>query len=241
MDFFGGNAGEFVIGGASLNEDVEKLLMQIKFPFTVGYGMTETSPLIGYCSWQEFRSQSCGKVVDRMEVKIDSDNPATEVGEIMVRGTNVMLGYYKNEEATKEVMMDDGWMKTGDLGVVDKDGFIYIKGRNKNLILGPGGQNIYPEEIEEKLNILPCVQESLAIEEDSKVVALIFPDEDAMKAKNIKPEDYQTYFEGKIKEVNENLAAYSQIRSFRIQEEEFEKTPKRSIRRFKYMEGGIKN
>ena len=241
MDFFGGNAGEFVIGGASLNEDVEKLLMQIKFPFTVGYGMTETSPLIGYCSWQEFRSQSCGKVVDRMEVKIDSDNPATQVGEIMVRGTNVMLGYYKNEEATKEVMMDDGWMKTGDLGVVDKDGFIYIKGRNKNLILGPGGQNIYPEEIEEKLNILPCVQESLAIEEDSKVVALIFPDEDAMKAKNIKPEDYQTYFEGKIKEVNENLAAYSQIRSFRIQEEEFEKTPKRSIRRFKYMEGGIKN
>ena len=241
MDFFGGNAGEFVIGGASLNEDVEKLLMQIKFPFTVGYGMTETSPLIGYCSWQEFRSQSCGKVVDRMEVKIDSDNPATEVGEIMVRGTNVMLGYYKNEEATKEVMLDDGWMKTGDLGVVDKDGFIYIKGRNKNLILGPGGQNIYPEEIEEKLNILPCVQESLAIEEDSKVVALIFPDEDAMKAKNIKPEDYESYFEEKIKEVNENLAAYSKIKSFRIQEEEFEKTPKRSIRRFKYMEGGSKN
>ncbi len=241
MDFFGGNAGEFVIGGASLNEEVEKLLMQIKFPFTVGYGMTETSPLIGYCSWQEFRSQSCGKVVDRMEVKIDSDNPATEVGEIMVRGTNVMLGYYKNEEATKEVMMDDGWMKTGDLGVIDKDGFIYIKGRNKNLILGSGGQNIYPEEIEEKLNNLPCVQESLAIEEDDKVVALIYPNEDMMKAKNIKPEDYEAYFEGKIKEVNENLAAYSQIRSFRIQEEEFEKTPKRSIRRFKYMEGGIKN
>ena len=241
MDFFGGNAGEFVIGGASLNEDVEKLLMQIKFPFTVGYGMTETSPLIGYCSWQEFRTQSCGKVVDRMEVKIDSDNPATQVGEIMVRGTNVMLGYYKNEEATKEVMMDDGWMKTGDLGVVDKDGFIYIKGRNKNLILGPGGQNIYPEEIEEKLNNFPCVQESLAIEEDGKVVALIYPDEDMMKAKNIKPEDYQSYFESKIKGVNENLAAYSQIRSFRIQEEEFEKTPKRSIRRFKYMEGGIKN
>jgi long-chain acyl-CoA synthetase len=159
----------------------------------------------------------------------------------MVRGTNVMLGYYKNEEATKEVMMDDGWMKTGDLGVIDKDGFIYIKGRNKNLILGSGGQNIYPEEIEEKLNNLPCVQESLAIEEDDKVVALIYPNEDMMKAKNIKPEDYEAYFEGKIKEVNENLAAYSQIRSFRIQEEEFEKTPKRSIRRFKYMEGGIKN
>ncbi len=241
IDFFGGQVGEFVIGGASLNAEVEKFLMSIHFPFTVGYGMTETSPLIGYCSWQEFRSQSCGKVVDRMEVKIDSDNPATEVGEIMVRGTNVMLGYYKNEEATKEVMMDDGWMKTGDLGVIDKDGFIYIKGRNKNLILSAAGQNIFPEEIEEKLNNLPCVQESLAIEEDGKVVALIFPDEDAMKAKNIKPEDYQSYFEGKIKEVNENLAAYSQIRSFRIQEEEFEKTPKRSIRRFKYMEGGSKS
>ena len=241
IDFFGGQVGEFVIGGASLNAEVEKFLMSIRFPFTVGYGMTETSPLIGYCSWQEFRSQSCGKVVDRMEVKIDSNNPATEVGEIMVRGTNVMLGYYKNEEATKEVMMDDGWMKTGDLGVIDKDGFIYIKGRNKNLILSAAGQNIFPEEIEEKLNNLPCVQESLAIEEDGKVVALIYPDEDMMKAKNIKPEDYQSYFESKIKGVNENLAAYSQIRSFRIQEEEFEKTPKRSIRRFKYMEGGIKN
>lgn len=241
IDFFGGQVGEFVIGGASLNAEVEKFLMSIRFPFTVGYGMTETSPLIGYCSWQEFRSQSCGKVVDRMEVRIDSNNPATEVGEIMVRGTNVMLGYYKNEEATKEVMMDDGWMKTGDLGVIDKDGFIYIKGRNKNLILSAAGQNIFPEEIEEKLNNLPCVQESLAIEEDGKVVALIYPDEDMMKAKNIKPEDYQSYFESKIKGVNENLAAYSQIRSFRIQEEEFEKTPKRSIRRFKYMEGGIKN
>ncbi|NLA61806.1 MAG: long-chain fatty acid--CoA ligase [Bacteroidales bacterium] len=241
IDFFGGQVGEFVIGGASLNAEVEKFLMSIRFPFTVGYGMTETSPLIGYCSWQEFRSQSCGKVVDRIEVKIDSNNPATEVGEIMVRGTNVMLGYYKNEEATKEVMMDDGWMKTGDLGVIDKDGFIYIKGRNKNLILSAAGQNIFPEEIEEKLNNLPCVQESLAIEEDGKVVALIYPDEDMMKAKNIKPEDYQSYFESKIKGVNENLAAYSQIRSFRIQEEEFEKTPKRSIRRFKYMEGGIKN
>ena len=236
IDFFGGQVGEFVIGGASLNAEVEKFLMSIRFPFTVGYGMTETSPLIGYCSWKEFRSQSCGKPVDRMEVKIDSNNPAVEVGEIMVRGTNVMLGYYKNEKATKEVMMDDEWMKTGDLGVMDKDGFMYIRGRNKNLILGSGGQNIYPEEIEEKLNNLPCVQESLAIEEDGKVVALIYPDADAMKAKDIKPEDYEAYFEGKIKEVNENLAAYSQIRSFRIQEEEFEKTPKRSIRRFKYME-----
>ena len=236
VDFFGGNVGEFIIGGASLNEEVEKLLMDIRFPFTVGYGMTETSPLIGYCRWQDFRSQCCGKVVDRMEVKIDSDNPETEAGEIMVRGMNVMLGYYKNEEATKEAFTEDGWMKTGDLGVMDKDGFIYIKGRNKDLILGPGGQNIYPEEIEEKLNSLPCIQESLAIEEDGKVVALIYPDADMMKAKNIDPKDYENYFEDKIKEVNQKLASFSQIRSFRIQEEEFEKTPKRSIRRFKYME-----
>ncbi len=236
MGFFGSQVCEFVIGGAALNGEVEKFLMSIKFPFTVGYGMTETSPLISYCSWKEFRHQTCGKAVDRMEVKIDSNNPATEVGEIMVRGTNVMLGYYKNEEATNEVMMDDGWMKTGDLGVMDKDGFIYIKGRNKNMILGAAGQNIYPEEIEEKLNNLSCVQESLAIEEDGKVVALIYPDEDVMRDKQLKPENYQSYFAKKIREVNQNLAPYSQIRSFRIQNEEFAKTPKRSIKRFQYVE-----
>jgi long-chain acyl-CoA synthetase len=235
IDFFGGQIGEVTIGGAALNKEVEKFLMSIHFPFTVGYGMTETSPLIGYCSWKEFRSQSCGKVVDRMEVKIDSDNPETEVGEIIVRGMNVMLGYYKNEAATNEVMLPDGWMKTGDLGIMDKDGFMYIKGRNKNLIISASGQNIYPEEIEEKLNSLPAVQESLAIEEDGKVVALILPNADVMKQKNIEPSDYQAYFDVKIKEVNQNLAAYSQIRSFQIREEEFDKTPKRSIRRFKYM------
>ena len=241
IDFFGGQVGEFVIGGAALNGEVERFLMSIKFPFTVGYGMTETSPLISYCSWKEFRHQTCGKPVDRMEVKIDSNNPENEVGEILTRGTNVMLGYYKNQEATKEAFTPDGWMRTGDLGVMDKDGFIYIKGRNKNMILGAAGQNIYPEEIEEKLNNLPCVQESLAVEEDGKVVALIYPDADALKAKGIKPEDYEKHFEEQIKEVNNNLAAYSKIRSFRLQDEEFEKTPKRSIRRFKYMEGGSKS
>ena len=233
-DFFGGEVCEFVIGGAALNGEVERFLMSIKFPFTVGYGMTETSPLISYCSWKEFRHQTCGKPVDRMEVKIDSSNPEKEVGEILTKGANVMLGYYKNEKATKEAFTYDGWMKTGDLGVMDKDGFIYIKGRNKNLILSSSGQNIYPEEIEEKLNNLSCVQESLAIEEDGKVVVLVYPDKDVMKAKHIKPENYQSYFEKKIKEVNENLASYSQIRSFRIQDNEFDKTPKRSIRRFKY-------
>ena len=236
IDFFGGQLGEMTIGGASLNGEVEKFLMSIHFPFTVGYGMTECSPLIGYISWKEFKSQSCGKIVDRMEIKIDSDNPETEVGEILVRGTNVMLGYYKNKEATKEVMLPDGWMKTGDLGIIDKDGFIFIKGRNKNLILGSSGQNIYPEEIEDKMNNSPYILESLAIEEDGKVVALIFPDADAMEQHQIEPKDYDAFFANIIKEINQTLPGYSKISSFRIQEEEFEKTPKRSIRRFKYME-----
>ncbi len=237
IDFFGGQVDEFVIGGAAFNEEVEKFLMSINFPFTVGYGMTECSPLIAYCSSKVFRHQSCGKPIDRMEVKIDSNNPENEVGEILTRGMNVMLGYYKNEEATKDSFTKDGWMKTGDLGVMDKDGFIYIKGRNKNLILSASGQNIYPEEIEEKLNNLPSVQESLAIEEDGKVVALIYPNEEVLKMKQINTDRYHSYFERKIKQVNENLASYSQIRSFRLQDEEFDKTPKRSIRRFKYMEG----
>lgn len=235
-DFFGGQVREFVIGGAALNGEVEKFLMLIKFPFTVGYGMTETSPLISYSSWKEFKPQSCGKPVDRMEVKIDSTYPETKVGEILTRGTNVMLGYYKNEEATKEAFTKDGWMRTGDLGVMDKDGFIYIKGRNKNLILSASGQNIYPEEIEEKLNNLSCIQESLAIEEEGKVLALIYPNEESLSSKNIQPHNYQSYFEGIIKDVNKNLATYSQIRSFRLQNEEFDKTPKRSIKRFKYLE-----
>lgn len=235
-DFFGGQVHEFVIGGAALNGEVEKFLRSIKFPFTVGYGMTETSPLISYSSWKEFKPQSCGKPVDRMEVKIDSTHPETKVGEILTRGSNVMLGYYKNEAATKEAFTDDGWMRTGDLGVMDEDGFIFIKGRNKNLILSASGQNIYPEEIEEKLNNLSGIQESLAIEEEGKVVALIYPDEEILDAKNIQPDNYQSYFEGIIKEVNKNLATYSQIRSFKLQNEEFDKTPKRSIRRFKYVE-----
>ncbi len=234
IDFFGGQLGEVTIGGASLNSEVEKFLLSIRFPFTVGYGMTETSPLIGYCSWREFRSQSCGKVVDRMEVKINSDNPATEAGEIFVRGMNVMLGYYKNEEATKEVMLPGGWMKTGDLGIMDKDGLMYIKGRNKNLIIGASGQNIHPEEIEEKLNNSPYIQETLAIDEDGKVVALIYPDAEVMKQNQIDPKDYITFFDKEIKRINSTLASYSKIRSFRIQEIEFDKTPKRSIRRFKY-------
>ena len=234
INFFGGNLVEVAIGGAALNKEVEKFLRFINFPYTIGYGMTECSPLIAYDFWTEIKEQSCGRVVDRMEAKIDSSNPQTEVGEIFVRGTNVMLGYYKNEEATKEIMLPDGWMKTGDLGIIDKDGFLFIRGRNKNLILGASGQNIYPEDIENKLNNSPYIQESLAIEEDGKVVALIYADAEVMKQTEIDPKDYITFFEEEIKQINLTLPSYSKIKSFRIQEKEFDKTPKKSIQRFKY-------
>lgn len=236
INFFGGNLVEVVIGGAAINAEVERFLRFINFPYTVGYGMTECSPLIAYAYWTEFKERSCGRIVDRMEVKIDSEDPQTEVGEILVRGTNVMLGYYKNEEATKEVMLPDGWMKTGDLGILDKDNFLFIKGRNKNLILGSSGQNIYPEEIEDKLNNLPSVLESLVIEEDGKVVALIYPDADFMKENQIEEKDYTSFFDNEVKQINQTLASFSKIASFKIQEEEFLKTPKRSIRRFKYQQ-----
>lgn len=236
INFFGGNLVEVVIGGAAINKEVERFLRFINFPYTVGYGMTECSPLIAYAYWTEFKEQSCGRIVDRMEVKIDSNNPRTDVGEILVKGANVMLGYYKNEEATKEVMLPDGWMKTGDLGILDKDNFLFIKGRNKNMILGASGQNIYPEEIEDKLNNLTFIAESLVVEENSKVVALIFPDADVMKQHHIDPKDYITFFDNEVKQINQTLPIYSKISSFKIQEEEFLKTPKRSIRRFKYQE-----
>ncbi len=236
MDVFGGHLVEVVIGGAALNEEVEKFLRKIKFPYTVGYGMTECGPLISYSFWKKFKERSCGQIVDRMEAKIDSEDPANVPGEILVRGTNLMLGYYKNEEATNEIMLPDGWMKTGDTGILDRDDFIFIRGRNKNMILDASGQNIYPEEIEEKLNSSPYIAESLAIEENKKIVALIYPDSEAMQEHQIEPENYLSFFEEHIKEINKKLPAYSKITSVRIQDEEFEKTPKRSIRRFKYQQ-----
>ena len=234
IDVFGGNLVEVVIGGAALNADVEKFLRKIKFPYTVGYGMTECGPLISYSFWTEFKERSCGKVVDRMQVKIDSEDPQNVVGEILTKGTNLMLGYYKNEEATKATFTEDGWLRTGDLGILDKDNFVFIKGRNKSMILGPSGQNIYPEEIEDKLNNSPYIIESLALEENGKIVALIVPDTEVLKAENILSEQYNSFFENEIKEINTKLPNYSKIASFKIQTEEFEKTPKRSIKRFKY-------
>ena len=236
IDAFGGNLVEVTIGGAAINPDVEKFLRKVKFPYTVGYGMTECGPLISYSYWTEFKEHSCGRIVDRMQVRIDSDDPHNTVGEIQVRGSNVMLGYYKNEEATKHTFTDDGWLKTGDLGLLDKDDFVFIKGRDKNMILGASGQNIYPEEIEEKINGSPFVNESLVIEENRKIVALIVPDFDVLKDHGIAGDQLTPFFEHLIKEINAKLHNYGKITSFRILEEEFEKTPKRSIRRFKYQQ-----
>ena len=172
---FGGNLQEMIIGGAALNKDVEQFLRRIDFPYTVGYGMTECGPLISYSSWQDAKYTSCGKVVERMEARVDSNDPENVVGEVHVRGANVMLGYFKNEEATKSVLKD-GWLNTGDMGIIDKDGFLFLRGRSKNMILGPSGQNIYPEEIEDQLNNMPYVAESLIIEHEGKLIALIQPD-----------------------------------------------------------------
>lgn len=236
IEAFGGNLNEVVIGGAGINPDVEKFLRKVKFPYSVGYGMTECGPLISYSYWTDFKEHSCGRIVDRMQVRIDSDDSQNSVGEIQVKGSNVMLGYYKNEEATRHAFTDDGWFKTGDLGLLDKDLFIFIKGRDKNMILGPSGQNIYPEEIEEKINGSPCVNESLAIEENRKIVALIVPDFDVLQEQGITDEMITPFFQHLIKEINAKLPNYSKIASFRIQETEFEKTPKRSIKRFKYQQ-----
>lgn len=235
IEFFGGRLVEVVIGGAALNSDVEKFLRKIRFPYTVGYGMTECGPLISYAYWTSYKERSCGKVVDRMEVKIDSEDPHNIVGEITVRGSGLMLGYYKNEAATKQAFTEDGWLKTGDLGTMDNDDFIFIRGRNKNMILGSSGQNIYPEEIEEKINSSPFISESLAISENQKIVALIVPDKDALKENGLTDQDMEPLFQRVIEEINLQLPSYSKIASFRIRDEEFEKTPKRSIRRFKYV------
>lgn len=231
---FGGKFGEVVIGGAALNKEVEAFLRAIHFHYTVGYGMTECGPLISYAPWNEFRQGSVGKVVDRMEVRIDSSDPQHEVGEIWVRGTNVMLGYYKNPEATKAVMMPDGWMRTGDLGTIDADGFLYIRGRSKSMILGPSGQNIYPEEIEDRLNNMLYVAESLIISQGGKLVALICPDWEQADKAGVQHSDIEKIMQENIKQLNEELPSYSQIACFKLYQEEFEKTPKRSIKRFLY-------
>ena len=233
-DTFGGNVVEIIIGGAALNKDVEEFLRRIEFPFTVGYGMTECGPLISYAPWRQARPGSCGRVVDRMEVKVDSPDRTTVPGVIWVKGENVMLGYYKNDEATAQVFDADGWMTTGDIGCVDDDNFIYLRGRDQNMILGPSGQNIYPEEIEQKLNNMLFVSESVVIDDAGRLVALIHPDLDLLTQHQIGSEELQQIMADNISQLNKELPSYSQISKFDLMSEEFEKTPKRSIKRYLY-------
>ena len=225
-DTFGGNVVEIIIGGAALNKDVEEFLRRIEFPFTVGYGMTECGPLISYAPWRQARPGSCGRVVDRMEVKVDSPDRTTVPGVIWVKGENVMLGYYKNDEATAQVFDADG--------CVDDDNYIYLRGRDKNMILGPSGQNIYPEEIEQKLNNMLFVSESVVIDDAGRLVALIHPDLDLLTQHQIGAEELQRIMADNIAQLNKELPAYSQISRFDLMNEEFEKTPKRSIKRYLY-------
>ena len=234
LQAFGGKLNCLIIGGAALNGEVETCLKEIGFPFLVGYGMTECGPLISYVPWQEFVPHSCGRIVDRMEIKIDSANPQTEVGEILVKGEANMIGYYKNPEATKAVLMEDGWLRTGDLGLLDEKGNIYIKGRNKNMILGPSGQNIYPEEIEDLVNSIDEVVESLIVDRDHKLVALVYPDYELLKTPEYADKDVKSLITSAIKNINKSLPQYSQIADVEIRDQEFEKTPKRSIKRFMY-------
>jgi len=235
IDTFGGRFFEIVVGAAPLSADVEKFFKKIKFPFTIGYGMTECGPLISYEAWDKIMTSSAGKIVDRMEVRIDSEDPYNVVGEIQVKGENVMLGYFKNEEATKATFTDDGWLKTGDLGVIDKNNFIYIRGRSKNMILGPSGQNIYPEEIEAKLNNESYVAECVVTEREGKIIGLVYPDLEAMKTDKINKSDLPEIMEANRKKVNSEIPKYEQIARIELVEEEFEKTPKKNIRRFKYV------
>ena len=231
---FGDNFIEIIIGGASFNHEAEAFFKKIGFRYTVGYGMTECGPIITYEDWSRVPLFSCGKAAPRMQVKIDSPDPEHIPGEILVKGTNVMLGYYRNEQATKDAFTEDGWMKTGDLAVMDANGYVYIKGRSKNMILGASGQNIYPEELEEVINNMPYVGESLVIEKGGKLVALIYPDYEQATMNNIAVSDLPHIMEEIRVKVNEELPAYAQIAAVQLFPEEFEKTPKRSIKRFMY-------
>lgn len=231
---FGGNLRFLIIGGAALNGEVEQVLHDIKFPYCVGYGMTECAPLISYEDWWKYKFHSCGKGLEQCRVRIDSEDPIHKDGEIQVKGVNVMIGYYKNPEATNAAFTPDGWMRTGDLGVMDKEGNIYIHGRSKNMILGPSGQNIYPEELEDKLNSMPCVVESIVVDRNHKLVALVYPDTSREGQKLLGSKTITELMEENRIQTNKNLPAYSQISEIELVASEFEKTPKRSIKRYLY-------
>lgn len=231
---FGGQFYEVIIGGAALNQEVEAFMKSIDFPLTVGYGATECAPLISYSDYHEFVPGSCGTAVDHMEVKILSRDPQNIAGEIVTRGTNVMLGYYKNEEATREALDEDGWYHTGDLGTMSADGHVFIRGRIKNMLLGASGQNIYPEEIEDKLSSMAFVSECIVIQRSDKLVALVYPDFDETRSVGFTQDDLQNIMEQNRQELNEQLPAYSRISAIELRETEFQKTPKKSIKRYLY-------
>ena len=234
MQAFGGNIYQVIIGGAALNREIEMFLKDINFPFTVGYGATECAPIIGYSDWKTFVPTSCGKPALHQEVRIDSVDPENVPGEILTKGPNVLLGYYKNEEATRQVLDADGWFHTGDLGTMDADQNIYIKGRSKNMLLGSNGQNIYPEEIEDKLNSLPLVSECLVVQRGEKLVGLVYPDLEEAKELGLNDADIKNLMEENRKKLNELTPAYCKLSDIEILNEEFIKTPKRSIKRYLY-------
>lgn len=231
---FGGNFRELVIGGAAFNAEAEAFFRKMKFPFTVGYGMTECGPLISYAGWKESKPGSAGKTVDTLELRIDSPDPAKKSGEIQVRGENVMLGYYKNPQATEEMLDSEGWLHTGDLGRLDKDGHVYIRGRIKSVIIGSSGKNIYPEEIESHFNNKYLVAESLVVHRDEKLVALIYPDYEEIEKTGVKEEELLNLYEHYRKTVNHHMPGFMNVSKVEIHPKEFQKTPKRSIKRFLY-------
>ena len=231
---FGGRFYEIIVGGAAFNQEIENFLHKINFPYTVGYGTTECAPIIAYSDYNDFVPGSCGKAVVHMQVEIESSDPQNIPGEIIVKGLNVMLGYYKNEEATKQVLDSNGWYHTGDLGIMDKDGNIFIKGRSKNMLLGSNGQNIYPEEIEDKLNSLALVGESIVLQREEKLVALVHPDMEEAESMGFSMDDIQKVMTQNLQTLNEMMPGYSKVSEIILHEEEFEKTPKKSIKRYLY-------
>ena len=234
VNAFGGHFYEIIVGGAAFNQEVEEFLKRIEFPYTVGYGATECAPIISYAPWDEFAPGSCGRAAKNMQVKIASPDPENVPGEILTKGMNVMLGYYKNEEATAETIDKDGWYHTGDLGLMDEDGNVYIKGRSKNMLLGSNGQNIYPEEVEDKINSMTLVSESVVVQRGEKLVGLVYPDYDEAKVMGFSKEDLESIMEQNRQELNTILPAYCKLSAIELQDEEFAKTPKKSIKRYLY-------
>lgn len=234
VNAFGGEFYEVIIGGAAFNKEVEAFFKKMAFPFTVGYGMTECAPIIAYDDWKEEKLYSCGKAAPNMEIRIDSSNPAEVPGEIQIKGANVFLGYYKNEKATAEVFTEDGWFRTGDMGILDVDGCLFIKGRTKCMILGPSGQNIYPEEVETALNSQPYVVESLVIEDDGGLTALIYPDFQQGAKDGMPQSEFVKYIKSQLSEWNKELPNYAKLKKIEVMSEDFERTPKKSIKRYLY-------